>query len=109
MAAIVVNKEFVVDWVNREMREMESVHDESLDHKVQAYHDALMEYERSGNTARLIKLLDEEVGYAMMRLANPCDAMAAEFGREAVEIGQKSIELEIETLQDMLDFLRDAH
>ena len=98
MALIVANKQFVVDWVNREIRELSNQHDESLDHMIQAYHDALAEYERTDNAAKLIKVLEEDRSFATM----------PPFEREAkaVEAEKKVIELQIETFDAMLEFLR---
>jgi hypothetical protein len=98
MAVIVANKQFVVDWVNREIRELSNLHDESNDHMIQAYDDALTEYEQSGNAAKLIKVLEEDRSFAAM----------PPFEREAkaAEAEKKVIELHIETFDAILEFLR---
>ena len=106
---VVVNRAFVLDWVVSQMREIErsSPYDESRYDNMQRYFNAVVEYEPTCKTpTMIIELLEEARRSAEMRLANPGDAMAAEFGQEAVEIANKSIELDIETIDDMLKFLR---
>jgi len=102
---IVVNKQTVLDWVEAQMRSLESSHDESLDYRVQRYHDAISLYE-SGDDTKLVELLEEDREDAERRLDMPGDAMAAEFGREAVEITKEGIQGEIDEIDSLLGFLR---
>ena len=96
----------VVDWVKILTSDMKGLNREELTLKAERYEHALQLYLADGRASELTALLDAERLDAERRLANPADAMAAEFGQEAVDIQNRGIEIEIEEIDGLLDILR---
>jgi len=95
----------LIAWVTERIAELKSSLAEELDPEIKQLQDALMAYTQDGNIGPLRTELLDLRSDAEFRLATPAEAMAAEFGQEAVDIANQAIERGIEEISSLLAIL----